>query len=247
MKTIIIEDEKPAARKLERMLAVRGFEVEATLYSVKSSVEWLRKNPHPLLIFTDIQLEDGLSFSIFKTVPTRSFLIFTTAFDQYTLQAFKLNSIDYLLKPINNEELAFAIEKFKQIQQPTAEIPYQELLKGIFTQEKFYRTRFLIKVGNFLKPVYTKEISCFFSEEKITWLHIENRDLVIDATLDNLEEELDPKDFFRINRQYIIRADYIQEILSYSNSRLQISLKNHDEKLTVSRERVKDFKNWLER
>lgn len=246
MKTIIIEDEKLAARKLERMLTANGLEVVTLLHSVQSAVEWLQENEHPKLIFTDIQLGDGLSFDIFETIPTKSFLIFTTAFDNYTLRAFKLNSIDYLLKPIDKEELKKAIDKYNNLQLPQQEIPFQKLLKGFFTQEKIYKNRFLIKVGNHLKPILSEKITCFFSENKITYLFSEGRNYPIDSTLEELEETLDDKLFFRVSRQYIINSSYISKITNYSNSRLIVSLENYTEEIIVSRERVKDFKNWLE-
>lgn len=245
MKSIIIEDEKPAARRLERMLMAQEIKVEAILHSVESSIQWFQENPHPALLFSDIQLGDGLSFEIFETVKIPdSFIIFTTAFDQYTLKAFKLNSIDYLLKPIQEKELKAAINKFSQLNFKKEDF-YPGLLKNLFTQTIIYKERFLVKAGNFLKPVYAKDISCFFSENKTTYLQIKDRSLPLDTTLDELENILNPKDFFRINRQCIIQASYIKNILPYSNSRLQIGIEYKKEPFIVSRERVSAFKNWL--
>ncbi len=246
MKALIIEDEKPAARKLERMLLANGLEVEAILHSVESAVQWLQTHSYPPLIFSDIQLGDGLSFDIFETFPiNKSFIIFTTAFDQYTLRAFKLNSIDYLLKPINDSELKAALEKFRNISLQE-EGSFQGLLKNLFSQEQeAYKERFLVKIGNFLKPIYTQNISCFFSENKITYLQTSDRNLPVDFTLDELEIMLNPKVFFRISRQYIVHIKSIKEIIAYSNSRLQIKVENLIEPAIVSRERVRDFKTWL--
>lgn len=245
MKTIIIEDEKPAARRLERMLIAQGLEIETILYSVESSIKWFKSNSCPALLFSDIQLGDGLSFEIFESVNLfDSFIIFTTAFDQYTLKAFKLNSIDYLLKPIQKEELRVAIHKFSQINYKKEDF-YPELLKNMFAKNFIYKERFLIKAGNLLKPVYAKDISCFFSENKITYLQISDRGYPLDITLDELEEELNPKNFFRISRQCIIHISYIKDILPYSNSRLQINVEYKKESFIVSRERVSVFKSWL--
>ncbi|MFV8226061.1 LytR/AlgR family response regulator transcription factor [Christiangramia aquimixticola] len=249
MKVIIIEDEKPAARRLERMISKLGLKVDVLLHSVVSSVDWLNANPHPDLIFLDIQLSDGISFEIFEHVETRSAIIFTTAYDEYALQAFKLNSIDYLLKPIDEEELEAAVKKYRD-NQPLDEGLNMEALRSILisqNQNRSYKTRFTAQVGQHLKLIETGDIACFYSENKATFIHCNNnRNYPLDIPLEQLEGELDPSKFFRINRKCILNIRAIKDILSYTNSRLEVKLENFSEfQLIVSRERVKDFKNWL--
>lgn len=246
MTAVIVEDEKPAARRLQRMLNKEGLEVEIMLHSVTEGVEWFSKNEAPDLIFLDIQLSDGLSFEIFEQVEVKSAVIFTTAYDEYALKAFKLNSIDYLLKPIDEEELHVAIQKFKKLKKNSVDFDVQhikELLTG-----KTYKTRYTVNVGQHLKIMETDEISCFYTENKATYLqNAEGRNYVMDTTLDTLEKELNTDHFFRINRQAIIQLKAIEDIIAYSNSRLKINLKNFKTfELIVARKRVKDFKNWLE-
>lgn len=250
MKVIIIEDEKPAARRLKRLIADFDIEVLAMLHSVEESILWLQAHQHPDLIFLDIQLSDGLAFEIFEQIPTQSFIIFTTAFDEYALKAFKLNSIDYLLKPIDDLELKVAIEKYQQlyVEQKTKNLDFEKLKKLLFNQvDKEYKKRFTIKIGQHLKSIPTEEIECFYSENKGTFLHtIENRSYLIEGTLDQLDEILNPATFFRINRKFIINIDSIKDIVAYSNSRLKIYLKQfNDLEIIVSREKVSLFKNWL--
>ncbi|MUP47189.1 response regulator transcription factor [Gramella sp. BOM4] len=249
MKAIIIEDEKPAARRLQRMLERNDIEVVTLLHSIKESVEWFMNNEHPDLIFLDIQLSDGLSFDIFEHIETKSAIIFTTAYDEYALRAFKLNSIDYLLKPIDEEELEAAIEKFRKSKQKNEQIDLHQLrnLLSLPGKKKEYKSRFTAQVGQHLKLVDVAEIACFYSENKATYLYsFSGRNYPVDEPLEVLEEQLDPKHFYRINRKCIINISSIHDILSYTNSRLQIKLEKFDEfPLIVSRERVKDFKTWL--
>jgi len=193
IKTVIIEDEKPASRKLERMLnEFPEIEIVAKIESVEEGVQWFSENEHPQLIFSDIVLGDGLSFDIFEKVPTKGFIIYTTAFDQYTLKAFKLNSIDYLLKPILDEDLAGAIEKFKSFIPSDNSVNSQEI-KELIKKEKSTLSRILVKIGYNLKIVQTHEVSCFFSENKIVYLQTQERTYPSDFTLDELEEVLDEK------------------------------------------------------
>ena len=254
MTTIIIEDEKPAARLLQRKLNKLQVETSVMLHSVEEAVHWFSRNKHPDLIFLDIQLSDGLSFEIFDKIAIQSAVIFTTAYDEYALRAFKLNSIDYLLKPIDEEELERAISKFKirfsqqQSTIPSLNFDFEEI-KKMFSNpfEKNYKKRFTIKIGQHLKIIYTDEIECFFSENKGTYLHtLDNRNYLIDATLEVLEKELDPKYFFRVSRKFIIPMKSINEILVYSNSRLKVVLPSYKEDdVIVSREKVTDFKIWI--
>ena len=250
MNIIIIEDEKPSARRLQRMLAKIEVEVITVLHSVNSAISWLLTNPHPDLIFLDIQLSDGLSFEIFEEISLESAIIFTTAYDEYALKAFKLNSVDYLLKPIDQEELEHAYNKFlKKYKQKSYEnFPLTELQKILSVpQQKVYKRRFITKIGQHLKMFPVDEIACFYSENKGTYLQTTSgRNYLVDYTLENLEEELDPDFFYRISRKYFVHINAIEDMLSYTNSRVQLKLKKfEDNKVIVSRERVKDFKNWL--
>ena len=251
MKVLIIEDEKPSARRLQRMLDTIDVNTEVMLHSVEESIEWFKNNAHPDLIFLDIQLSDGLSFEIFEEIDIKSAIIFTTAFDEYALQAFKLNSIDYLLKPIDEEELEIAVKKFRE------RVPKQKPVTLDFNDtknllvnpiEREYKKRFSIKVGQHLKLINIDEIECFYSENKGTYLHTsEGRNYLLDTTLEQLESELEPHTFFRINRKFFVNINAIKDMVSYTNSRLQIKLHSYkDQDVIVARERVKDFKNWLE-
>ena len=244
IKTVIIEDEKPASRKLERMLSeFSDIEVVAKIESVEEGIEWFSANEHPQLIFSDIVLGDGLSFDIFEKVRTKAFIIYTTAFDQYTLKAFKLNSIDYLLKPILDEDLAVAVEKFKSFIPSDNAVNSQEI-KQLIKKDKSTLSRILVKIGYNLKIVQTHEVSCFFSENKIVYLQTQERTYPSDFTLDELEDVLDEKKFFRVNRQFIINSDYIKNIHTSPTYKVELEFQPQEE-ITVSRERVKDFKDWL--
>ena len=254
MTTIIIEDEKPAARLLQRKLEKLNIQVGVMLHSVEEALDWFSKNEHPDLIFLDIQLSDGLSFEIFEKVEIKSAVIFTTAYDEYALRAFKLNSIDYLLKPIDEDDLEIAVAKFKSLL-PKQELQTQSLgidfeqIKRMLTNpfEKNYKKRFTVKIGQHLKVISIDEIECFFSENKGTYLHtFDNRNYLIECTLELLEQELDPADFFRISRKFIIPLKAIKEIVLYSNSRLKVILPSFkEEDVIVSREKVSDFKTWI--
>lgn len=251
MKVIIIEDEKPAARRLNRLLLDQGIEVQTMLHSVAEAVAWFSNHDHPDLILLDIQLSDGLSFDIFEKIKINSAIIFTTAFDDYTLKAFKLNSIDYLLKPIDEDELGQAIQKFQQNNFKHREVHFDiQQIKKLLTHplDKNYKSRFTVKVGQHLKMFHVSEIECFYSDNKATYLHTNsNRNYLIETTIEQLEDQLDPMKFFRVNRKFTINIESIADIISYSNSRLQIKLKCFSLfEIIVSRERVKDFKLWLE-
>ena len=254
MTTLIIEDEKPAARLLQRKLEKLDIAVETMLHSVEESVHWFTNNQHPDLIFLDIQLSDGLSFEIFEKVNIQSAIIFTTAYDEYALKAFKLNSIDYLLKPIDEDDLEVAVIKFKN-RIPKADSGNQNLqldfeqIRQMLSNpfEKSYKKRFTVKIGQHLKVITTDEIECFFSENKGTYIHtFDNRNYLIDSTLEILEQELDMKNFFRVSRKFIVPLPAIKEIQVYTNSRLKVILPTYKEdEVIVSREKVQDFKNWL--
>lgn len=251
MTTLIIEDEKPAARRLQRMLTEIGVSTLTMLHSVSKSIIWLQENEHPDLIFLDIQLGDGLSFEIFEVLEVKSAIIFTTAYDEYALKAFKLNSVDYLLKPVDNEELEASVLKYKtrQLTINTQVVNFDEikmLLSG--NKKESYKKRFTSKVGQHLKIFTADEIECFYSENKGTYIHTnEHRNYLLDTTLEQLDNELNPAAFFRVSRKFYININSIKDIVSYTNSRLKLKLNNFNEQeIIVSRERVKEFKIWLE-
>jgi DNA-binding LytR/AlgR family response regulator len=251
MNVIIIEDEKPAARRLNRMLAALDIKVQQMLHSVEESLNWLQNNEHPDLIFLDIQLSDGLSFEIFEEIEVKSAIIFTTAYDEYALKAFKLNSIDYLLKPIDDDELAAAVHQFKE-QQPSqsdVQVNLDDIRKLLVNPvDRKFKKRLSIKVGQHIKIIHINEIECFYSENKATYIHTsENRNYLLDNSLENWQEQLDPEQFFRVNRTFIVHINAIKDIVAYSNSRLKLILHSYNEQeIIVSRERVKDFKNWID-
>ena len=251
MKVIIIEDEKPAARRLSRLLEEMGTEVTTLLHSVSEAVEWFQKNSHPDLIFLDIQLSDGLCFEIFDLIEVHSAIIFTTAYDEYALQAFKLNSVDYLLKPIDEEELLAAVRKFEKLKPGSRKIAldFDDIRKLLVNPlERDFKKRFTVRVGQHIKILNADEIECFYSENKGTYAATEEgRSYLMESTLEQLESELRPEIFFRVSRKFYVNINHIKDIISYSNSRLKIKMNRFTEQeIIVSRERVRDFKLWLE-
>lgn len=249
MKILIIEDELPSARLLRRKLERLGYTVSATLQTVEESIEWFRSNDEPDLLFMDIQLADGISFEILEQVKPSSAIIFTTAYDEYMLRAFKQNSIDYLLKPIEDEELENAIEKFLQFRRPVSPFDLATFEALFKNTTQTFKERFTIRIGQSLKVVTTRQIECIYSENKGTYLYTnENGNYLFDQTLDALTPQLSPKDFFRINRSAIVQFDAIKSIAVHSNARLKIYLKHYEsDELIVSREKVAAFKNWLDK
>ena len=250
MNIIIIEDEKPAARLLQRKVEKLNLKVNTLLHSVEESIEWFSKNEHPDLIFLDIQLSDGLSFEIFEKVEIKSAVIFTTAYDEYALKAFKLNSIDYLLKPIDEDDLEIAVEKYMtRTQKPeNLQLDFDQIKRMLSNPvQKTYKSRFTVKIGQHLKVITTDEIECFYSENKGTYIHTaDNRDYLIDTTLEVLENEMNPKDFYRVSRKFLVPLKSIKEIVVYSNSRLKVILPTYKaDEVIVSREKVSDFKDWI--
>jgi two-component system, LytTR family, response regulator LytT len=251
MNAIIIEDEKPAARRLARLLAELDVEVSTMLHSVEEAIVWFKENKHPDLIFLDIQLSDGLSFEIFDAVEVNSAIIFTTAYDEYALQAFKLNSIDYLLKPIDDDELAAAVKKYKNLKPSGAllTLDFEDIKKLLVNPlEREYKKRFTAKVGQHIKIVNADEVECFYSENKGTYAATtDGRNYLLETTLEQLEHELEPRTFFRASRKFYVNINHIKDIIAYSNSRLQVKMNSFSEQqIIVSRERVRDFKLWLE-
>lgn len=249
MNCLVVEDEIVAAERLSGLIknCDSSIEILAVIQSVKNAVTWLNTNPAPDLIFMDIQLADGLSFEIFEQTIVKTPVIFTTAYDEYALKAFKVNSIDYLLKPIDQKELSRAIEKYKE-NIAVREIPIQVFDNILHSLTKNYKNRFVIKVGEHIKVFDTEDVQCFYSMEKYAFLQNKaGRDYAIAYSLDQLEDLLDPAKFFRINRKFLVSFSAISDIISYSNSRLLLKLKTNESKdLIVSRERVQEFKRWLE-
>jgi len=220
------------------------------LHSVEESIDWFQNNAHPDLIFLDIQLSDGLSFEIFESIDINSAVIFTTAYDEYALRAFKLNSIDYLLKPIDEDDLEIAVNKFKARNSNASNLSLDfEMIKKMLVNpvDRVFKKRFTIKVGQQLKMITIDEIECFYSENKGTYLHtFDNRNYLLDVTLEQLENELDPQNFYRVSRKFIIPMKAIKEIQIYSNSRLKVILPTYKEdEVIVSREKVAEFKSWI--
>ena len=249
IKILIIEDEEPAAERLAKMLLDidPNIIVVGNTVSVKSSVKWFKENPIPDLILMDINLSDGHSFDIFKEVEISAPIIFITAYDQYAIDAFKLNSIDYILKPIKKDELRNALDKFKRM----GNIQVQHMTSLLNTiksnQDKEFQKRIVIRYGDTIKMIEIADIAYFYTEEKINFL-CTNGDtrMPIDQNLDELEEILDPKIYFRINRQFIINISAIEKMLTWSKSRVKIILKPASEHETiVSTERSSHFKDWL--
>ena len=251
MKVLIIEDEEPAAKRLHKMLKEiePGFNILDNIVSVSSAIKWFNENESPDLVFSDIQLSDGLSFEIFKTVNLTSPIIFTTAYDQYAIDAFKVNSIDYLLKPIKKDELANAVNKFKKIFASAAPPAFDinKLLQSINPGATEYKKRFVVRYGEHIKTINIEEVVYFYTEDKVNFLCTkDSRRFVIDFNLDSLESTLDPKTFFRINRQYIIGIHSIAEMFAYTKSRVLIKLNPPAKHETiVSTERSAEFKHWL--
>ena len=250
MRTIIIEDEEFAARRLENLIKECDptIEVVAKLQSVKESVAWLKANTQPDLIFLDIQLEDDLSFAIFEQVKVQSKIIFTTAFDEYAIKAFKHNSIDYLLKPINREELCNAINKYKNWDKTGSKVIDAEELRKLLNPQQIYRERFMVSVGDRLKSIQVADIAYFFSTAGMTFVVMNSKSQYsVDFSLDALKEMLNSKEFFRVNRQYLVRLSAIDKVVMYPKSRLKLVLNPiTDSDLFVSIEKVSEFKNWMD-
>ncbi len=254
MKILIIEDEIMAAERLEEMILslFPNTQVLGQFDSISRTVEWFSSHDAPDLAFFDIQLADGLSFEIFEQANVNCPVIFTTAFDEYALKAFKVNSIDYLLKPIGTDELKAAIDKYKSIHQQSdaasLQLPPDAIDNVMRLLTRQYKSRFVVKVGEHIRSIRIEEIQCFYSMEKATYLQtIDDRHYVMDHSLEQIEALIDPTSFFRVNRKFIIALEGISDIISYSNSRLKVVLnKPAEEDVIVSREKVKEFKLWLE-
>lgn len=254
MKILLIEDEYPAAERLTRLVqqADPAAEVMAVLGSVRAARQWLTANPPPDLILSDIQLSDGLSFEIFEAQPLSAPIIFTTSYDEYAIKAFKVRSIDYLLKPVKLEDLKTALAKFHDLQARFSPLDASRrlelLLDSLPLSGKTYKTRFLVESGAQLLPLETTQVAYFQSRHELTTLVArDNRRFVLDYTLENLEKLLDPAQFFRANRQLIVHLSAVRRLHPYFNGKLKLDV--HPEatdEMLVSREKATTFKSWLE-
>jgi DNA-binding LytR/AlgR family response regulator len=251
MNILIVENEIPAADKLVSLLkkADKSITVTGIVETVEAAINKLQELPQPDLILMDIQLDDGLCFEIFETIQIDIPVIFTTAFDEYTLKAFKVNSIDYLLKPVDEESLKTALGKFRKLY--SEHDPYKKDFKQLLYEfRNQYKSRFLIKIGEKYRSVPVSEISHFhISERNVFLCDLGGKDYGVDYSLEQLQGMLDPRKFFRINRECIVSIDVISLMHSYSSSRLQLTLKDHKEKdlFVVSRDKVTEFKRWIDK
>ncbi len=252
MQILIVEDEELAVKKLQKtLLSVNeSARVTGVTDSIKSTVEWLQDNPAPDLILMDIELADGQSFEIFNLTEVKSPVIFTTSYDEYALKAFKVNSVDYLLKPIQKEELQAALNKFQKIKgNGSNDINMDVLIKELQQklQPKEYRKRFLVKHGQKLVSVEIDEIAYFYSDGRLNFFKTyDNRKFVVDYTMDELEDMLEPIKYFRISRSFYVAANCIDKIDDYFGNRLILQLKPAvDKEALVSREKVTEFKKWM--
>lgn len=257
MKILIVEDEELAVKKLRKTL--QSVDETATVVgeadSISNTVAWLQSNPAPDLILMDIELADGQSFEIFNQTKVKSPVIFITSYDEYALKAFKVNSVDYLLKPVQKEDLHAALEKYRQMKkmytgEPTnSSISIEELVKELQQklQTKEYRKRFLVKHGQKLVSIETDEIAYFFSDGRLNFFKTsDNRKFIVDYTMDELNEMLDPDKYFRISRSFFISVNSVDQIHDYFGNRLMLHLKPEtDKEAIVSREKVAEFKAWL--
>jgi len=252
MNILIVENERPAADRLIKMLKKKdkSINILGIAETVEEAINRLQMKPEPDLILMDIQLDDGLCFEIFETINVDIPVIFTTAYDEYMLKAFKVNSIDYLLKPVDEQSLVSALEKFKKLHYDDKD-PFKKDFHQLINEfRNQYKSRFLIKIGEKFRSVLTNEISYIHINERSVFLcDYTGKDYGIDNSLDQLQEMLDPRRFFRINRECIVNIDSISLMHSYSSSRLQLTLKGQEqnELFVVSRDKVTDFKKWTDK
>jgi DNA-binding LytR/AlgR family response regulator len=251
MKVIIVEDEDAAYLRLKKILLEIDptIEIVSHLDSIAHSVTWLKDNAQPDLIFADIQLGDGPSFEIFSNVKINVPVVFITAYDAYALQAFRFNGIDYLLKPVKKTDVQQSLDKFRQFAKTQAQpaINYEEILTLLSSRTPAFQKRIVVRIGQSIRTIEIADVAYFYTEEKIAFACLtDGKRLPLDFTLDELETILDPALFFRINRQFIIYIKAIENMFSYSKSRIKIILKPHsDAETIVSAERSAAFKEWL--
>jgi two-component system, LytTR family, response regulator LytT len=258
MKILIVEDEELAVKKIRKTLASvdTAAEVAGVTDSIVATVEWLENNPAPDLILMDIELSDGQSFEIFNRIKVTSAVVFTTSYDEYALKAFKVNSIDYLLKPVQKEDLEAALQKYRQLKDhyaaatPAAPaVNMDNLARELFMklQQKEFRKRFLVKNAQKLVSIEVEDIAYFFSDGRLNFFKtFDNKKFVVDYTMDELEEMLNPERYFRISRSFYISVTSVAQIHEYFGNRLMLQLKPEvDKEAIVSREKVADFKKWM--
>jgi two-component system, LytTR family, response regulator LytT len=254
MNIFIIEDEPLAVQKIAKLLVEvePNTKISGTADGIESSVEWLQNNPSPDLILVDIELCDGQCFEIFNLIEVQSPVIFTTSYDEYAIQAFRVNSVDYLLKPIKKNDLSRALQKYERFNyQHNASIDISKLVSELKKQNtpREFRSRFLVKQGHKLIPIEIDDIAYFFSEDSISFcVCFDKMKYIFDSSLEEIEQMIDPKLFFRISRQFLLGAKSIVQIHSHFNGKLKLDLKPTNEReVTVSREKVTDFKAWMGR
>jgi len=253
MKVVVFEDEKLASDRLIELLKTLKPEAEvlAAMKSIEAAVLWLQNNEHPDLIISDIHLLDGSSFEIFDQVEVKTPVIFTTAYDEYAIKAFEVNSIDYILKPIQKEKLANALDKYdstKSSDTGSPQINMEEIRAVISGASKDYKSRFLVKLGQRIRAVPIEKIAYFFSQDKLSYLiTFEGQKLPIDQTLEELESLLDPKHFYRVNRKFFVHFDSVTDIHPYFKGRVKLGLNpSIEEDIVVSSEKTPLFKRWLD-
>lgn len=250
MNAIIIEDEKLSAEHLSNLLKRidPSIHIIATFDSVKKSVEAFQKGMVADVLFVDVHLADGLSFDIFSKVSLDTPVIFTTAFDEYAIRAFKLNSVDYLLKPIGLEDLRTSLHKLNKLSNRQQVVAIENISNAYQQLNKQYKNRFMVKMGDTIASVKTEDVLHFIAEDGITLLQVNGKRYPVDYTLDQLENLLSPELFFRINRKVLINITAVQKVSTYFNSRLKINSELlKDDASVVSRERVNEFKAWLDK
>lgn len=253
MNVIIIEDEHLTAERIATLLRQIDPDIElvSIFDSVKRSVEWFSSNEKPDLVFMDIQLADGLSFDIFDKINIEVPVIFITAYQEYAIRAFKVNSVDYLLKPVSEEDLRNALDKYRRYHNRELSVPRigGDLLQSIRDMiNRPFKNRFMVRVGDHIKTVDVEQILYFYSLQKGTYLHsADKHNYVVDYTLGKLEEMLDPGSFHRINRRHLITHRAISDVITLSSSKLKIKLlDSDDDEIYISRERIAAFKEWLD-
>jgi two-component system response regulator LytT len=255
MKILIVEDEELAVKKLKKVLSEMtvASEITGVTDSIKSTVAWLNANPAPDLILMDIELSDGQSFAVFDQIVVKSPVIFTTSYDEYALKAFKVNSIDYLLKPVQKEELQLALDKYMQLRQSSGGVMPEPSINDLMRelqhklQPKEYRKRFLVKQAQKLVSIQTDDIAYFYSDGRLNFFKTkDNKKFVVDYTMDELEDMLDAEKYFRISRSFYVSISCINQINDYFGNRLILHLKPEiDKEVVVSREKVTEFKKWM--
>ena len=252
MKVVVFEDEKLASDRLIELLKSLRPETEvlAAMKSIEAAVIWLQNNEHPDLIISDIQLLDGPSFDIFDQLEVKTPVIFTTAYDQYAIKAFEVNSVDYLLKPIQKEKLGAALDKYDQLgsNSTNSSIDIEKIREAIRGEKIEYKARFLVKLGPRIKAIPTEKIAYFYSKDKLTYLvTFEGQKLPIDQTLEELEGFMNPKFFFRVNRKFIVHFDSVKDIHPYFKGRVKLGLNPHfNDDIVISSEKTPVFKRWLD-